>query len=106
MQIDDSGQSLKNIFSYFAFIVIGFSFLSKILQKEKQLSIRLLLQELVIRTNYVLQYDSNTLINFRTAPRALSRLPSLSFAKYWQEILHKKIKQQQKIYIPERLHET
>ena len=57
MQIDDSGQTQKNIFPYFAFIVIGLSLLSKILQKEKQLSRWLLLHELVVRLNYVLQYD-------------------------------------------------
>ena len=86
----------KNIFPYFAFIVIGLSLFSKILQKEKQLSRGLLLQELVVRLNYALLYDSSKLINSRMAPRALSRLSSLSFAKYWQGILHKKIKQQQK----------
>ena len=57
MQIDDSGQTQKNIFPYFVFIVIGLSLLSKILQKEKQLGRWLLLQELVVRLNYVLQYD-------------------------------------------------
>ena len=87
------------------FIVIGLSLLSKLLHKKKQLSRRLLLQELVVRLNYVSQYDSNTLINSRMAPRALSCLSSLSFVIYWQGILHKTIKQQ-KIYIPERLHKT
>ena len=37
MQIDDSGQTPKNIFPYFMFIVIGLSLLSKLLHKKKQL---------------------------------------------------------------------
>ena len=105
MQIDDSGQTQKNIFPYFAFIVIGLSLLSKILQKEKQLRRWILLQELVVRLNYILQYDiqhyTHQLLNGSSSTKSFIFWFLQNIGK---EYCTKKINN--KKYIPERLHKT
>ena len=99
------GKLKKKKFPYFAFIVTGLSLFSKILQKEKQLGRWLLFQQLVVRLNYILQYDiqhyNHQLLNGSSSTK--------SFIFWFLQNIGKEDctkKLNNKKYIPERLHKT